>query len=251
MKKRVYFYIDESGVLNNLDKGRFFILTCYITDTPNIIKEKLESLKSKIEDKPYLAGELAKFREEGFHASPNHFDIRALYYELLPTLNIRIYSVVVDKLSNEYRILIEKYPNDPDGYIVIMRRLLYNRILSDKNEDLYFVFEEYGSKQSTYKTALENMFSEIKGKIALQLGINNVNYTVEVHSKDDILLSVVDYVNYVLFQILNGEKKEKRMQANFNLIEPKIASLCVWHNSIFYSSKKRINFDEIKRSESK
>lgn len=249
MKRKVYFYIDESGKINS-DQDRFFILTCYITDTPDAIKNELELLQLKIEDDPYFAYSIKKFKKDGFHACNNHPDIRSLYYQLLPKLNIRIYSVVVDKSSVEYKDLAAQYPVDLDKYLIIMRKLLYDRILSEKNEDVTFVFEEYGTKPSNYKTALEKMFSEIKEKLELRFGITDITYMVEVHSKKDILLSVVDYANYPLYEILNGDNAP-RMQYNFNIVEPKIALLCLWHNSTFYSSKKRINFDEIKGSEPK
>lgn len=109
--------------------------------------------------------------------------------------------------------------------------------MSEKNEDITFIFEEYGSKPSNYKTALEIMFSEIKEKLALRFGIIDINYTFEVHSKKDILLSVVDYAIFSLYQMLNGDNSP-RMQHNFNMVEPKMGLLCLWHNSTFYSSKK-------------
>ena len=49
--KDIYIYIDEAGTLVEKDENKYFILSCYITDSPQQIKDELDSLYNNI--KPY------------------------------------------------------------------------------------------------------------------------------------------------------------------------------------------------------
>ena len=44
--KDIYIYIDEAGTLVKTDENKYFILSCYITDSPLQIKDELYSLYS-------------------------------------------------------------------------------------------------------------------------------------------------------------------------------------------------------------
>ena len=46
--KDIYIYIDEAGTLVEKDENKYFILSCYITDSPQQIKDELDSLYNNI-----------------------------------------------------------------------------------------------------------------------------------------------------------------------------------------------------------
>ena len=240
-KEKVYLYIDEAGTLDAAKKkDRFFILSCCIATTPEIIESKLELLRTEIENDPYFASELIKFKEAGFHACDNHPDIRTRYYSLLYTLNIRIYSLVLDKESDIYKDLMSRIGNNESVYYELLRSLLNDRLIRNRNSINILTFEEYGSKPFVHKNQIEALIASIIKSNELA----GLSYEVKVSKKSDLMLSVVDYVNYVIFQMLHNETP--RMRANFKLIEPKIAILHHLHKKIFYKERKRIIFDKIK-----
>lgn len=246
--KDTYIFIDEAGTLAQDDDNKYFILSCYITDTPARIKTELYTLRTQIMDDPYNAFDIAKFDRQGFHACENHPDIRSAYYKVLLRLNIRIYSVVIDKKSDLFHDLMSKFNDIHKLYSFFVRQLLYDRILSEWQNRIHIVFEEYGSSITKHKSEMNNTVSIIIKELATNGLKSNVLFDVDVHSKEDILLSVVDYTNFVLFQMLKDidPSKNTRMIANFKLIEPKIAILHSLHNAQYYNSKKSINFEEIK-----
>ena len=85
---------------------------------------------------------------------------------------------------------------------------------------------------------------DVIGTLISEVG-DGIEYTVEVCSKDNIILSVVDYINYILYQLLNHPRVGTRMMDNFKLVEPKIASLHLLHAKAYYGRRKNINFEEI------
>lgn len=114
--KDIYIYIDEAGTLVEKDENKYFILSCYITDSPQQIKDELDSLYNNIINEPYLAFEVANFKRQGFHACENHPDIRSRFYSLLLGLNIRIYSVVINKKSRVFESLQTRFDESDDLY---------------------------------------------------------------------------------------------------------------------------------------
>jgi hypothetical protein len=240
--KDVYYYIDEAGTLESLfsEKDRFFVITCCITDSPENIRSSLNELKMTIEDDPYFAPQLKKFKNDGFHATVNHFDIRARYYSKLHSLNFRAYSVVIDKSFSQFKDLLYR----GRAYYDVLYVLLYKRILSNRQLRNVMIFEEYGSKPYNHLEKIKQIIEEICQKIERD---HDVYPTVEiyVHDKTDIVLSIVDYMNYVLFQMLLPKPPEKMVE-NFSLIEPKIGLLNSFFAKKFFSETNRINFDDIK-----
>lgn len=245
---KIYIYVDEAGTLVLGDVDRFFLLSCYITDTPNIIKSELLTLQNKILNEPYYAFDIERFKQQGFHACDNHPDIRSGYYKLLLRLNIRIYSIVIDKYSDFFKNLTKRFSISRELYSFFVRELLYDRLLSERRNKIHIIFEEYGSSITKHKTDMTDVLMRIMREMKCNGVKDKISFDVDVHSKDDILLSVIDYVNYVLFQMLKDidPKNNVRMNANFKLIEPKIANLHSLHNSQYYHSRKNINFEEIK-----
>jgi hypothetical protein len=107
------------------------------------------------------------------------------------------------------------------------------------------VFEEWGAKPNNHLNRVKTAISKINEKIKQNHHVSDVDVRAEVHTKDDVLLSTVDYANYVIYQMLK-DKPDERMKKNFDLIEPKIGFLHSIHNQGYYSEKNKINFAKIK-----
>ena len=235
----LYFYIDESGLLRDV-KERFFLISCVATDVPEQIEDTLNQLQQNICDNPYYLPIRDKFRDQGFHAVSNHPDIRTEMYKIIPYMNMRVYTIVLDKFSDFYKDVSSRYNFDIDFYAFLIKQLLRDRVKSEKDNHIHFIFEEYGGTIAHHKNRMEDVI----GTLISEVG-DGVEYVVEVCSKDNIILSVVDYVNYILYQLLNQPGKGTRMMDNFKLVEPKIASLHLLHTKVHYGRRKNINFEDI------
>ena len=235
----IYFYIDESGLLRG-EEERFFLISCIATDTPKHIESTLNQLQQNICSNPYYLPIRDKFRNQGFHAVSNHPDIRTEVYKIIPYMNMRVYTIVLDKFSDFYKDVSSRYNFDIDFYAFLIKQLLRDRVKSEKENHIHFIFEEYGGTIAHHKNRMEDVI----GTLISEVG-DGVEYVVEVCSKDNIILSVVDYVNYILYQLLNHPGTGTRMMDNFKLVEPKIASLHLLHTKVHYGRRKNINFEEI------
>ena len=111
---------------------------------------------------------------------------------------------------------------------------------------IHFIFEEYGNTIASHKDKMDKVVRNIVEAIGI-----NVEFNVEVCPKTNIILAVVDYVNYILYQLLNNPGKNQRMQDNFKLIEPQIASLHLLHTKVHYGRRKNINFERLKLKKTK
>ncbi len=239
--KPVYFYIDESGKLAK-DEGRFFIICCYITDNPERLKREMDSLYNEICNEGYY--DINKFKRQGFHACQNHPDIRSVVYRKLYTLDFRQYMLIVDKESTAYNNLKGQI-GESALYGFFISTLLRDRLLSERNNYINLIFEEYSSYSiENHKYNMSNIITNLSRIHRLDL-----QYSVEVHSKSDILLSIVDYCSYIMFQMLHETKDYNNMNdrwvRNFKLIEPKLAYIEVFGRNLRYSSTNNINFTEI------
>lgn len=235
----IYFYIDESGLLRG-EKERFFLISCIATDTPKHIESTLNQLQQNICNNPYYLPIRDKFRNQGFHAVSNHPDIRTEVYKIIPYMNMRVYTIVLDKFSDFYKDASSRYTSDIDFYAFLIKQLLRDRVKSEKNNHIHFIFEEYGNTIASHKDKMDKVVRNIVEAIGI-----NVEFSVEVCPKTNIILAVVDYINYILYQLLNNPGKNQRMQDNFKLIEPQIASLHLLHTKVHYGRRKNINFEEI------
>jgi len=236
--KEIFYYIDEAGSLES--NSDFFILGCYKTDTPEEIRLSINMLKEEILNSPYFAFERSKFIQQGFHACKNHFDIRARFYNLISTLNIRAYILILNKKSDFYKKLISNKNNPTDIYNKCIEKLLRDRLIKNRNYKNNLIFEQYGNKLKKWKKNIDSVISNIQYRINDTFGIN-LSYNIEIHNKSDINLSVIDYLNYLFIQFYENKKIKQRMIENFKIIEPKIALVYKMDKDKFYDKNKRIN----------
>ena len=81
-----------------INDGSVAILEVY-QDVPHyVLLTKLDENFAYIFD-PYYLPIRDKFRNQGFHAVSNHPDIRTEVYKIIPYMNMRVYTIVLDKFS--------------------------------------------------------------------------------------------------------------------------------------------------------
>lgn len=235
--KENFYYIDEAGSLES--DSKFFILGCYKTDTPEDVRKEINSLREELIDSPYYAFERKKFLKQGLHACENHFDIRARFYNLIATLNIRAYILLLNKNSEYFRYLTK----DNDGkniYKICIEKLLKDRLIKTRNYKNTLVFEEYGSKVIEWQKNINIIIEKIKANIKTSFG-TDLSYNINVHSKADANLSIIDYLNFLFVQFYEHKKTTPRMLENFRIIEPKMALIYKMDKDIFYDKNNRID----------
>ena len=239
MKKTNYFYIDETGHVNNDSKS--YMYGCLKTDSASEITNALERLKTELAEDLYLQFEAEKILTDGFHAVDNHFDVRASYYKLLPFLNVRAFFVVMFKETSYYEDLKSRM-KDFEIIEMMLEKLIVPRILKNKGDRNIFIVENLDVEGKSQNKILDDIFGRFKNRF-------DVEY--EIKGKDEINLSTVDYFNYNLIHILNSKgKPDIRATQTFEILKKRIALIYIFNNDSFYSRKaavdKRIEVDNLK-----
>jgi hypothetical protein len=157
-KKVNYFYIDEAGHLNN--DSKVFIHGCVKTDTPTKIENLIKNLKGQIKNEIYFDEFVEKFSKQGFHAVENHFDIRARFYGLLPTLNYRAYFVLINKDDKYFNDLLNRFEIH-EIFLYTLKKLLLPRLMNKqiRNDKNVLLFEEIEFPRSSLETVLNKFGS--------------------------------------------------------------------------------------------
>ncbi len=228
-KKVNYFYIDESGNINN--DSSIFIHGCILTDSPLTISETLKGLKNKMASDLYYEEFRKHILTKGFHATENNMDMRAELYKLLPLLNYRAYFVITKKDSAFFNDKIQNL-DESEFFLHSLKKLLHDRIISHKSEKNIFYFENIQLRKKSLKQILEILFSQYD------------HYDIEYYivGKEEENLAIVDYLNFIFFQLLTLKDGIPRMKKNFQLVSQKIGVVNYLHNNIFLSRKKNENY---------
>jgi len=230
IKKVNYFYIDESGSINN--DSSVFIHGCIKTDSPNTISEALKKLKEDLEDSLYYNEFSKRIKTEGFHATENNIDMRADVYKLLPLLDYRSYFVILNKETDYFKEL-KKKSEEHEIFYLTLKRLLHDRIVRNKDAKNIFIFETIQISQKSLNSILIDFFSEYDG-----------SYDCEYYivGKEEENMGVIDYLNFIFNKVLEDVKPMKRMFQNFDLVAPKIGVICIVNKNVYLSRKKKTKY---------
>lgn len=236
--KENYFYIDESGGIET--NSNFFILGCYKTDTPEQLSNSLNKLKTEILESPVMAALRKDFLKYGIHACKNHQDIRIRFYNLISTLNIRAYILLLDKNSDFFKDLLLKGKTSNEIYNLCIHKLLNDRLIKNRFDKNHLIFEQYGNQIKRWHTNVDTVISNIK--LDIKKSLNTVCHSeVYVHDKSDINLSIIDYINYIFSHCYEKKEPWQRMIDNYNIIEPKIGLIYKMDKDLFYDKNHRLN----------
>lgn len=238
MNNTTYYYIDESGGIEN--DSEFFILGCYKTDTPEEIRSQVDTLYKEILNSPYFAIERKKFiKQKGFHACDNHPDIKSRFYNLISMLNIRCYVLLLKKDSDSFTRMKENN-SATEIYNICIKKLLSDRLTKTRHDNNIVIFEEYSSKPKKWQENIETVVGEIAKEINDKFK-TNISCSVEVHDKSDANLAVIDYINYIFVQLFEKKNLQQRIKENFIIIEPKVALVYKMDKDLFFDKNKRID----------
>lgn len=230
MKKINYFYIDESGSISN--NSGVFIHGCIKTDSPKSINDALKKLLLELTDSLYYEGLKERILDEGFHATENNIDMRADVYKLIPLLDYRAYLVITKKDSDFFRLKM-KNMDESDYFEYSLKQLIMDRISAHKEDRNIFFFETIQLTKRSLKEILDNLFASLSKKYDCEY---------KIVGKEEENMGIVDYINFLFFHILEEAKPWPRMQANVNLVSPKIAIIKYLHNNTFLSRNKEEEF---------
>lgn len=234
VKNSNYYYIDESGSIGG--DSPLFIHGVIITDSPNLIEQTLQNLKTKIDNSAYFEEFSARFKEEGFHAVDNHFDIRAAFYQELVYLDWTAYLVIFKKDSDKYRF-INKGVNS-HVFKFTLFKVLRDRLIKRRGEKNHLVLESIDLQGQSLESIVNELQLSLKDKVA---------FTWDIKGKDELNLGTIDYVNYIIFKILTSTNKDVRMEQTFRMLASKIAVIHFPHNNVYLTrGSDQISVDQLK-----
>lgn len=224
-KRTFHYFIDESGHINN--NQNIFLFGCIKTDTPTISEKIIESLKEELKSDLYFEDYREKLNNP-FHAVDDHPDVRTAFYRIIPFLNFRAYFEVIIKDSEYFKTLKNK-KKDHEIIKEMIRRLIKPRILKNP-KDKHEVFIE---TLEVEEKSLKKIIDEIKNEFT------NIEIEFIILEKGNHNLSLIDYLNYIIFNIFEKDGKKfnanLRQQQNFNMIKQKIALIHIWNSDKYFS----------------
>lgn len=227
MKKRNLYYIDESGVILNKDK--LFLYGCIKTDSPDDIESFFVSLKEFLLNQAYFENVRQDLLNRNFHAVDDHFDVRTRIYEKLPLLNFRAYFVILDKKSKYFSNI--KDQGEAKIIEIMLKKLVLPRLRKNRDESNHFIFEEKNIQNGSLQEILNSIFSPFE----------NYDLSFKIVDKQNINLAIVDYFNYLIFNIYKNiicKKKSTDQEVfKFNLLKEKIGFIEVIGDDFKYLSR--------------
>lgn len=238
-----YFYIDETGHINNDEP--MFAYCCIKTDTPKLIENVLEELKEELAEDPLLAEFGEKILKNNFHATKDHFDVRTQFYRILPLLNYRAYFTILFKNDDYYkRLKTEK--EDHEIIKSMLLKIIKPRITKNRNDKNIFFIERLDVQNKPLTKIVEEIFSIFKDNY-------NVEYSiVDKHCQN---MPVVDYLCFILNKIFVQKENEKKtidewVNRTFEVLKDKIGLIHFQNEDSFYSrhasKNKQIELNNLK-----
>lgn len=232
--KTNYFYIDETGHINNDEP--IFAYGCIKTDTPKLIEKVLEELKEELAEDPLLAKFGEKILKNNFHATADHFDVRTQFYRILPLLNYRAYFTVLFKNDNYYKKL-KAEKEDHDIIKSMLLKIIKPRITKNKDDKNIFFIETLEVQKKSLKKIVEEIFDLFKHDYHIDYKI------VDKHCQN---MPVVDYLCFVLNKVLiqkenENEKIAEWVTRTFEILKDKIALIHFQNEDSYYSRHGAIN----------
>lgn len=250
-----YYYIDESGSIDG--KSKCFILGTIITNTPKEILKNILKLEKEILESKFFSRHKKNFSREGFHASTNHMDIYTRFVNLLNTQNYRAYFVLLNKKTEYFENINEKYLKE-EIYDYLLSILLKDRLLRRKDYSNSLVFEQnlptptptrITRRTQQIELIINNINKELKNNDLIS---TDLKYSVSVHKKDDRILSTIDYLNNIVSYIFGGKNENDKfvvhnyMKENYKMLEPKIGLIYDIANNIYYNPRnKKVDIEEV------
>ena len=176
--KNVYHYIDESDITFN-DNGNHYLALTVVSIHDQKLKEQnkksLESLKYEISS-DFKNGLSSKAKTKLFHYSEDNISVREKYLSLLRKLPFESFIIFI---KSEKLMKKKEYQ---DSYYKMFNTIMQN-ILRRNKTDINYICIEQNSKIS--KNKIEENLLNLK---------TLPKFNIEVLAKEEILLSLPDYI---------------------------------------------------------
>ncbi|HBF89231.1 MAG TPA: hypothetical protein DDX39_11375 [Bacteroidales bacterium] len=241
--KTNYFYIDETGHINNDEP--IFAYGCIKTDTPKLIEKVLEELKEELAEDSLLAKFGEKILKNNFHATEDHFDARTQFYRILPLLNYRAYFIVLFK-NDDYFKRLKKENADHEIIKSMLLKIIKPRITRNRGDKNVFYIETLEVQNKSLKAIVEEIFNIFKDDY-------NVEYSiVDKHCQN---MPIVDYLCFILNKIFVQKENENKtidewVTRTFETLQDKIALIHFLNEDSFFSRQapkdKQIELNNLK-----
>lgn len=176
--KNVYHYIDESDITFNDNSNHYLALTVVSIHDQKLKEENKKSLESlKYEVSSDLKNGLSsKARTKLFHYAEDNISVREKYFSLLRKLPLESFIIFI---KSERHMKKEAYK---ESYYKIFNVIMQN-VLKRNKTDINYICIEQNSKIS--KTKIEENLLSLK---------TLPKFNIEVLAKEEILLSLPDYI---------------------------------------------------------
>lgn len=224
--KSNYFYIDETGHINN--DSPIFVFGCIKTDTPNMIDTILQNTKEELSSDKLLMEFGTRLIDNNFHATGDPADVRTAMFRLLPYMSFRSYFYVLLK-SGEYYSTLKKERKDHEIIEMMLKKLIKSKLEKHREEMNYFYFETLevqGKKLTKILKSIFDEFSELK------------NFEYHIVGKECQNMPIIDYMNFTLNKILTCDVDEALpdwLNRTFNAIKDKMGLVFIYNDRKYYS----------------
>jgi hypothetical protein len=236
MIEPIYIYLDESGTDTS---SPFLVLSLVVIEEPDSLKKKIEDLiKSVIKDPEISNMNKIKDGIETFHYTEDNHEVRNKYIELLPQLNYDAYCSFINnkKLDPSLSKL---------NYIHKLFGVLISSILQKHHhKDIFIVYESIDEGSEKIKKSFELLIDNIRRKIQDSTGVKISNVNFEFKNKEEILLSIPDYLAGITKDYLKAREDNMDTNSfqvrNYLRVNGKIRVLNDYLNNKFYTRGENI-----------
>ncbi len=218
LKKR-YYFIDES--IFDFNETKYFALVCVTLNKTSCqsMADALSQVKAKLKSDQFLG---IRKSAKLLHYTDDNLTIRQEVIELLRFEEFNAYIAFIKYNQSKYE----------ENYLLLLRKILKDRILSDKKSLIYINYEQNRqiSKEKFIYT-VEHIIDNVKKTEA-----TIIMPEIKVISKEEILVTVPDYI-LGLFGTYCKKDVPGFQLLQFEKIRSKIRLIIDTDKDIFYDRK--------------
>lgn len=251
-RKNTYYFVDEAGDPAFYDKkGQFIVgkegcskllmLGFIETEDPFVIRKKLEKVRDKIKNEPYLKDVPSlKKTLKHFHATDDCPEVRQEVYKCLSTLNFKSQFVVARKIEGVFK----KYGcNENRFYDKLISHLFKNILHRAEKNFIYFSKRGSRNRQEPLEEAIAHARKLFEEKFFIKVG-SQVFIQSQVPTGEPCL-QVIDYMNWAIYRVFT-----KREMRYYNFIKDKVSFVWDIYDTAkyprnFYSRSNELNCKKI------
>ena len=232
--EQVYIFIDESGTDSSSEN---LVLAIVLTENPIEIRVSIASLLDRIRRDPEIQN-IKSVKESGlatFHYSEDHHEVRQQFISLLPALDFDAY---VSFLSKDECEGDEKLTH----ILNLLQVLVYPRLQEKHYKHINIIYEQFDEGAAATKREIESRIRKSQRRVFSETGKSVQDLNLSFSDKDELCLSVPDYVAGITRDFLSTKDAHKQEEdylekRHYLRIAGKIRLINDYKNKKFYSRK--------------